>query len=66
MPGNRPTTAIGENRGHAVYLNWRMSIIDYALYQSSYLNDMDREQYIQYIKKNYSETSDYIKRLNLK
>lgn len=33
----RPTTAIGECRGHARYTSWKSSIEDYKLYQDKYL-----------------------------
>ena len=31
---SRNTTAIGANRGHAVYKNWRMAVLDYAYLQA--------------------------------
>lgn len=63
----RPTTAIGVNRGHAVYRNWKDSVIDYALFQSyavSKLPKDDRSQYRKYLQEFYSETADYLTRLD--
>jgi len=31
----RPNVQTGENLGHATYRNWKMSVLDYALWQSS-------------------------------
>lgn len=56
----RLNTQIGENRDHAVFNNWRMSVIDYSLYWASYLSDLKtKEEYYQYIEKHYSETPGY-------
>lgn len=63
----RPTSAIGENRNHALYRNWKDSVIDYALFQSfiiAKLKDNNNEAYREYIQKFYSETSDYLKRID--
>jgi len=56
----RLNTQVGENLNHAVFNNWRMSVIDYALYWASYLSDLKtKEEYYQYIEKHYSETPGY-------
>lgn len=63
----RPTSAIGINRGHALYTNWKESVIDYALYQSfiiSRLKTVSKDAYRQHIQKYYSETSDYLVRID--
>lgn len=59
----RATTNKGTNRGHAYYSSWQNSVLDYALYQSSYLRKMDRDQYINYISRNYSTDSSYVSRI---
>ena len=64
MPGNRITLAIGENLKHAVYDNWRESVIDYAIYQSTYLKNYSRAEYLQFLDRNYSENSGYTKLIN--
>jgi uncharacterized FlgJ-related protein len=33
----RPTTAIGEYKGHAKYESWEESVMDYALFQAAYM-----------------------------
>lgn len=58
-PKYRITTAIGENRGHAVYNTWQESVIDYAIYQSTYLYRVNRKEYLQYLQANYAENPEY-------
>jgi uncharacterized FlgJ-related protein len=63
----RPTSAVGINRGHAKYRNWRESVIDYALLQSyiiAKLPSVNNKEYRSYIQKFYSETSDYLARID--
>ena len=63
----RPTSAIGINRGHALYTNWKESVVDYALFQSfiiSRLKTVSKDAYRQHIQKYYSETSDYLVRID--
>lgn len=61
---SRPFTHQGPNRGHAYYENWKLSCIDYALYQSSYLRDLrTKDQYYQYLGKHYAEDPNYISKL---
>lgn len=67
MAEKRPTSAIGINRGHASYTNWRESVIDYALFQSfiiAKLQTVSRDSYRKHIQKYYSETSDYLARID--
>ena len=64
QPGNRITTAIGSNLNHAVYNTWQESVIDYAIYQSTYLKNMDRKQYLLYLHNNYAENKNYINLIN--
>lgn len=59
----RPTTAIGTENSHAYYTNWKQSVIDYALYQSKYLSRLTRDEYLQYLNKNYAEIDNYVDRL---
>lgn len=63
----RPTSAIGVNRGHAQYRNWKESVIDYALLQSyiiAKLPSVNNQEYRSYIQKFYSTTADYLKRID--
>ena len=63
----RPTSAIGINRGHAQYSNWKESVVDYALFQSYIIAKLPKnniDEYRNYIQKFYSETSDYLTRID--
>lgn len=59
----RPTTAIGVNRGHAVYKSWQESVIDYALMQAAYYRGLDEKTYLDKICSVYAEDSMYRKRI---
>lgn len=63
MPERRATTAIGVNRGHAVYKNWRESVIDYALMQAAYYRGLSEKEYLDKICSVYAEDSMYRKRI---
>jgi len=61
---NRPFTHLGENRGHALYKDWKMSVIDYALYSASYLRDLrTKDQYYQYLGNHYAEDPNYVSKV---
>lgn len=61
---SRPTTAIGEYSGHAMYDDWVSSVIDYALYQSAYLRKLKTEdQYYEYLSQHYAEDPEYVNKL---
>lgn len=54
----------GENLDHAVYSNWRNSVIDFAFFYATYLGDFrTKEEYYQYLEKHYSKTPGYIERV---
>lgn len=55
----RSHTALGTNRGHAVYRNWKECVIDYALYQSRYLPKLSRKEYLEYLGARYAEDPGY-------
>jgi len=60
----RANLAKGTNRGHAYYETWQESVIDYALYYSSYLRSIKTEgEYFEYLKQNYAEDLTYVQRL---
>ena len=63
MAERRPTTAIGVNRGHAVYKSWRESVIDYALMQAAYYLGLDEKTYLDKICSVYATDTTYRKRL---
>jgi uncharacterized FlgJ-related protein len=60
----RPTTAIGEYKGHAKYRSWEHSVMDYALFQAAYTKKCKtREEYLQYLKRNYAGDPDYVNKV---
>ena len=63
MPQNRLTTAIGIRKGHAIYSTWEDCIIDYALYQSRYLQGLTEDEYFNKLKRSYAEDTLYISKI---
>jgi uncharacterized FlgJ-related protein len=57
----RPNVQTGENLGHATYRNWKMSVIDYALWQSStgVWKLRDETAYFNYLDQRYAEGANY-------
>ena len=56
----RPTTCTGINRGHAEYTSWKMSVIDYSIYQAKYLSKVrSQNEYIKVICASYAEDPNY-------
>lgn len=55
----RPTTAIGVFNNHAVYRNWRESLIDYALYTAYYTREKDEDELYAHLGKYYAEDPKY-------
>jgi uncharacterized FlgJ-related protein len=61
---SRPTTAIGEISGHALYQNWMQSVQDYALYQSAYLRKLkSKDNYLDYLHENYATDKTYVSKI---
>lgn len=64
VAGSRPTTAMYEDRGHAVYVDWRSSVVDFAMYYSKYLSRyVSRSSYLNYLGENYAEDKNYVRKL---
>lgn len=60
----RPTTAIGEYKGHAEYSSWKMSVQDYALFQSAFMRKHNTEEkYYNALGRSYAENENYIRLL---
>ncbi len=58
----RISTNKGTSRGHAKYDSWKDCVVDYALYQATYLSKFKtEEQYYAYLADNYAENGRYIK-----
>lgn len=59
----RPTTAIRAQYSHAVYKNWKESVLDYAIWQSIYARNLTEEEY--FIKlKSYAMDENYVNLIN--
>lgn len=60
----RPTTAVGERRGHAYYESWEECVTDYALWQTQNAGKIrDSAEYLILLDAIYAEVPDYVKRL---
>ena len=61
----RPNTQIGGQYDHALYDNWKMSVIDYALWQSytGVAKLKNEDQYFSYLDGRYAEGPDYINKV---
>lgn len=58
----RATTNAGTELGHAIYKNWRESVVDYALYQCAFLSKLKtEEEYYNYLHEHYAEDPAYVK-----
>lgn len=51
------------NRNYAYYEHWKESIVDRALYEASYLRNKSREEYFNYLGRNYSTSGNYASEL---
>lgn len=64
VASSRQSTNTGEQFQHATYETWKDCIIDYALYQARYLNQIKNEtQYFEYLGQNYAEDTNYVSKL---
>lgn len=62
-PSQRPTTAIREKNGYALYDNWRDCVYDYLIWQSRYAKKLTEEEYYNYLSKVYAQDNNYIVKL---
>lgn len=64
-PGNRVNVSLGSRNGHAFYTDWKMSLIDMALWQARYVNPkkLTREEFLKYLQENYAKDAHYIEEL---
>jgi len=62
---SRPYTHLGvSNRGHAVYASWRMSVLDYVIYQSCYTRGLKtEEEYLKFLGHSYATDPRYVEKL---
>lgn len=59
----RATTSVGSENGYSIFNNWRDGILDYALYQSSFLRGLNEQEYYQYLSQHYAEDKEYVNKL---
>lgn len=63
-PTSRPTTATGKTEsGFAIYNSVRESVIDYAIWQSTFAFNLTEKEYLSYLGKVYAEDPKYIWKL---
>lgn len=56
----RANMAVGTNRSHAYYNDWKESILDYALFYATYLHQLKTEdEYYAYLDARYAEANNY-------
>jgi len=61
---SRITTSRCNVNGHAYYNNWKESLYDYALYQSSYLRKIKTEdEYLNYLSNSYAGDPGYVRKI---
>lgn len=63
MPERRATLACSMKSGHSVYKSWRDCLIDYALYQMSYMRGLTEDEYFERLKQSYASDEYYIKKI---
>lgn len=61
----RATINNGELYGYATYKNWAYSLLDFALWQNRYMNDLDEQKYLEKLGQIYAEDTNYIKKLKI-
>lgn len=60
----RINLAKGTRNNHAYYDSWNESLLDYALYASTYLSKIkNEEQYFDYLRQNYAEDTLYVTKI---
>lgn len=59
----RPTTSSEVESGYASYKNWRLSVQDFCFFNAKYLSDLSKEDYLDYLGKNYAEDPSYSKKI---
>lgn len=62
QPYKRPTVSIGETNGYATYKSWAYSILDYALWQRRYANNLTEDEYYEKLS-SYASDKEYINKV---
>lgn len=60
----RPTVAIGERYGYAIYENWQQSVVDYALLQAWSYRQLSRNEYLNKLGRSYAEDPNYVEKID--
>jgi len=63
LPERRVTLALGVKNGHAVYSNWRESVIDYAFFQITYMRGLTEEEYFEKLRQSYASDEYYVNKI---
>lgn len=63
QPRKRFTLCKGSNLNHALYDNWKISVEDRMIYDTLYLKDMTRTQYLRFLDKVYCKSGNYTGKL---
>lgn len=61
----RPNLQSGKNLNHAAYKNWKLSVIDYAMWQASVgvLKIKSEREYLEYLGKRYAADPNYVEKI---
>lgn len=57
----RLTLSKGTHLNHAYYSNWRESVLDRLLYETKYLGNLSRADYLKYLDASYAQAGNYDK-----
>jgi uncharacterized FlgJ-related protein len=63
QPRKRYTLCKGSNLKHGVYDNWKISVEDRMIYDTLYLKDMTRTQYLKFLDNVYCKSGYYSRTL---
>ena len=63
QPRKRYTLCKGSNLNHGVYENWKVSVEDRMIYDTLYLKDMTRTQYLKFLDNVYCKNGYYSRTL---
>lgn len=59
----RANTCSGSRYGHAYYVTWERSVVDYALYYNKYLSRLSDCEVYRYLGRHYASDKNYVTKL---
>lgn len=62
IANKRPTLNTGTGL-YASYKNWKHSVIDYTLFQTAYMRNLSKDEYLKKLGKFYAEDKEYVSKL---